>query len=387
MSKRIPLFPVKVALAVGMPVLLAILACFAAANMLTSTHDEAARAAAGFSRRAAAVQLERRTLMTAHHLRGYALTGERQFLEEAKKELSAALERLQRLKEAAGAEAGGFAEEVERVAWLVEAYKKAAEAVVAQNEAVAEARTALQAAGNRLVELGEAMTRAKKNALTELAVKYPMGELVRKAAQRIYHAQDLAEVGRAVLLAEAEAGRARRSELLGAVLGRFDGMDQWIGGLRPQASEAEAKAIDELAAAGEECRKAAQILVAQWDVLHAAGRTLALAERDALAAVAKAAENAATEEQVGLARLSSAHAVSGAMLWGFLGVILLFGLVWLVLAVRFLGLPVSRCAAFAESLVRGRVPGKLAVGGGDEVGRLAESLREMSRRFGRTFAR
>ncbi|QLA17886.1 hypothetical protein [Desulfolutivibrio sulfoxidireducens] len=386
---RIPLFSIKIALAVGLPVLLAVLACFAAASVLTSTHDEAGMVAEVFSRRAdAAARLERRTLMTAHHLRGYALTGERHFLEEAKKELAAALERLQRLKEASGAAgAGPFAEEVERVAWLVEAYKKSAESIVGQNEAVAEVRTAFEAAGNRLVELGDELAKAKKAALTELAVKYPQGEMVRKFAQRIYHAQDLAEAGRAVLLAEAEAGRARRPEMLRAALGRFDGMDQWIGGLRSQASEDEIKKIDEIASTGEEFRKAAEDLVAQWDVLHAAGRTLALAERDALAAVSRAAENAAVEERIALERLSSTYAVSGALVWGFLGVTLLFGLAWLILAVRFLGIPVTRCAAFAVALVRGRVPGDLRVGGRDEVGRLAESLRELSRRFGRTFAR
>ncbi len=386
---RIPVFPLKVGLAVGLPVCVALLACFAAARALTSTHAQAGMVTEVVSRRAeVAVQLERRALLTAHHLRGYALTGERHFLDEAKKELALALERLQRLREASGTSGqGAFAEEAERLAWLVEAYKQAAEVVVGQNEAVAESRTAFEAAGNRLVELAAAMASIKKAALNEIAVKYPPGELVRRIAQKIYHAQELAEVGRAVLLAEAEAGRARRPELLRAALDRFEILPQAVGGLRPQATEEDAKAIDDLASAGEEFRKAAEQLAAEWEVLHAAGRTLALAERDALAAVARASENAVAEEKAGLDRLSAEYALSRGLVWGFLGMTLLFGAAWVVLAVRFLGIPVTRCAAFAVSLVRGRVPGGLSVTGRDEVGGLAEALREMSRRFGRTFAR
>ena len=93
------------------------------------------------------------------------------------------------------------------------------------------------------------------------------------------------------------------------------------------------------------------------------------------------------EEKAGLDRLSAEYALSKGLVWGFLGMTLLFGAAWIVLAVRFLGIPVARCAAFAVALVRGRVPGGLSVTGRDEVGGLAEALREMSRRFGRTFAR
>jgi methyl-accepting chemotaxis protein len=383
---RIPVFPLKVALAVGLPVCVAVLACFAAARALTATHDQAGMVSEVVSRRAeVAVQLERRTLLTAHHLRGYALTGERHFLDEAKKELAEALERLQRLREASGASGqGAFAEEAERLAWLVEATSRRPRSWWARTRP-------WPSPGPRsrppepLRGVGRGHGRGQEGGLNEIAVKYP------RASWCAASPEDLSRPG----VGRGWPGRAfgrgrgrpgRRPDILARGLDRFEVLPG-PSGASAQATEEDAKAIDELAPAGEEFRKASEQLAAEWDVLHAAGRTLALAERDALAAVARASENAVAEEKAGLGRLSAEYALSRGLVWGFLGMTLLFGVAWIVLAVRLLGVPVTRCAAFAVALVRGRVPGGLSVAGRDEVGGLAGALREMSRRFGRAFAR
>ncbi|MDQ7832735.1 MAG: hypothetical protein RDU30_13450 [Desulfovibrionaceae bacterium] len=386
---RFPVYSLKILVAVALPTLLAVAACLAAATAQNASGKTAeALAGAAFGRGEVAARLERQTLLTAHHLRGYALTGERHFLEEAKRELALALTRMQELRTAASrAGEAAFAEEAERVSWLVDAYKKAAEGIVGLDEAVADARAAMTAAGNRLVEMGDAFAAQKKAALVELAVKYPPGTQVRAVSDRIFHAQDLAGIGRELLASEAEAGRLRRPELLRAAMERLDGMAGHLDGLRPPASEAEARDIEELAAVAGEFAKAVGHLVREWELLHAAGRTLALAERDALDAVAKSVVSANAVERKGMEAFSSQLAMQKSLLWTLLGVTLAFGLVWIVLAVRFLGLPVSRCAAYAFALAKGRFPEGLSVSGRDEVGVLAEALREVSRRFGRSFAR
>jgi|GEM_PF-1181996 len=413
---RFPVYPVKILIAAGLPVVLAVAACLAAATAQNASGRSAeALAQVAFGRAQAAVRLERQALLTSHHLRGYALTGERHFLDEAKKELAEALTRMQEFKATAsrgsqtgqasqagqadgadgadGASGAGRADaavEAERLAWLVDAYKKAAEAVVGQNEAVAEARTAFEAAGNRLADLADAFAERKKAALVELAVKYPPGTLVRAVSDRIFYAQDMAGIARAVLAAEAEAGRARRPELLRAALDRLDGLDGLAAKLAPQAAqaaEADAKDAAELAAVAGEFGKAAGHLAKEWELLHASGRTLALAERDALEAAAKAVESAAAAERTGMEAFTSELALQKSLVWSLLLLTVALGVTWVVLAVRFLGVPVARCAAFAFQLATGRVPRGLAVSGRDEVGILAESLREVSRRFGRSFAR
>jgi len=395
---RFPVYPVKILIAAGLPVVLAVAACLAAATAQNASGRSAeALAQVAFGRAQAAVRLERQALLTSHHLRGYALTGERHFLDEAKKELAEALTRMQEFKatasrtsQADGADGADVAEEAERLAWLVDAYKKAAEAVVGQNEAVAEARTAFEAAGNRLADLADAFAERKKAALVELAVKYPPGMLVRAVSDRIFYAQDMAGIARAVLAAEAEAGRARRPELLRAALDRLDGLDGRAAKLAPQAAqaaEADAKDAAELAAVAGEFGKAAGHLAKEWELLHASGRTLALAERDALEAAAKAVESAAAAERTGMEAFTSELALQKSLVWSLLLLTVALGVAWVVLAVRFLGVPVARCAAFAFQLATGRVPRGLAVSGRDEVGILAESLREVSRRFGRSFAR
>ncbi|KUG28356.1 hypothetical protein ASZ90_001766 [hydrocarbon metagenome] len=395
---RFPVYPVKILIAAGLPVVLAVAACLAAATAQNASGRSAeALAQVAFGRAQAAVRLERQALLTSHHLRGYALTGERHFLDEAKKELAEALTRMQEFKatasrtsQADGADGADVAEEAERLAWLVDAYKKAAEAVVGQNEAVAEARTAFEAAGNRLADLADAFAERKKAALVELAVKYPPGTLVRAVSDRIFYAQDMAGIARAVLAAEAEAGRARRPELLRTALDRLDGLDGRAAKLAPQAAqaaEADAKDAAELAAVAGEFGKAAGHLAKEWELLHASGRTLALAERDTLEAAAKAVESAAAAERTGMEAFTSELALQKSLVWSLLLLTVALGVAWVVLAVRFLGVPVARCAAFAFQLATGRVPRGLAVSGRDEVGILAESLREVSRRFGRSFAR
>jgi hypothetical protein len=386
---KLPVYPLKILLAVGLPAALAVAVCLVAATIQNASGNVAAAVAeVAFGRGEAAARLERQTLLTAHHLRGYALTGETHFLDEAKAELATALTRMQELKTAAArAGEGPFAEETERVAWLVEAYKKAAEAIVGQNEAVAEARTAFEAAGDRFAGLADAFAARKKAALIELAVKYPPGTLVRAVSDRIFHAQELALAAREVLAAEAQAGRARRPELLRSALSRLDDLDPHLDALRPQASDEDVKAAGEMVTALEELRKAADHLAREWELLHASGRTLALAERDALDAVSKAVESAAVVEHKGMETFASELFVQKSLLWTLLVITLCFTVVWVVLAVRYLGVPVSRCAAFAQRLAGGRVPRGLAVSGRDEVGVLAESLREISRRFGRSFAR
>jgi CHASE3 domain sensor protein len=386
---KIPVYPLKILVAVGLPAILAVAVCLAATTIQRSTGKAAsALADAAFGRAEAAARLERQTLLTAHHLRGYALTGERHFLEEAKKELATALTRMQELK-AAAIRTGdvAFVEEAERVSWLVESYKKAAEAIVGQNEVVAEARTAFEAAGDRFVDLADAFSARKKAALIELAVKYPPGTLVRAVSDRIFHAQNLALAAREVLAAEAQAGRARKPEMLRSSLARLDELDSHVNALHAQASEEDAKAASELAATLDELRKAADRLAREWELLHASGRTLALAERDALGAASTAVENASVVEHKGMESFASELVLQKSLLWTLLAVTVSFAVVWIILAVRYLGIPVFRCAAFAQQLAGGRVPRGLAVSGRDEVGVLAESLRELSRRFGRSFAR
>ena len=65
----------------------------------------------------------------------------------------------------------------------------------------------------------------------------------------------------------------------------------------------------------------------------------------------------------------------------------MFGLTFAVLAAFVLGLPVRRCALFARDLSVGRLTETLVAAGRDEVGLLADSLREMARRLGKHLAR
>lgn len=134
-------------------------------------------------------------------------------------------------------------------------------------------------------------------------------------------------------------------------------------------------------------RQAIAVLLADWEALRTTGRQILEAERAALAAGTDLGGATLTEAASDASTLGTSFTRTriGVMVttWG----VAVLGAVFAVLAAMVLGLPVRRCAFFARDLSVGRLTGSLTAAGRDEVGLLAESLREMARRLGKRLAR
>jgi len=386
---RFPLFPLKIGLAVALPAVAALLLGLFAVSRLETLADRTRFLETGRLPRAdLAMAVERRLLLAAQAIRGYALSADREALARAKADLAKAADALHEARLAAdrpGME--GLAAEAGRIDGLLDAYKKAAEDSVTANDRVAADRTVLAQAQDAFEAALAALIELRTGLWDkELAARYPVPDALRQHAKRIKAAQAVLLAGRDVRQAGETARADRDPARLAEALARYDEGETALRDSRSGGEEDSKRSAAAFAALAD-CRRAAAALLADWEALRETGRRILDAERAALAA-ATALGGVSLAEVAG-----DAGALAGALravdVW--LGVaawaVLVLGLGFAVVAAVLLGMPVRRCAAFARDLAEGRLTATLAVAGRDEAGDLAESLREMARRIGRRLAR
>lgn len=385
---RFPLFPTKLGLAVFLPVLAALLLGLFGASRLASLSDrirdlEAVR----LPRADLATTVERRLLFAAQAVRNYALTDEREALDRAKKELAQAADTLHAAREA-GDHPGmaGLSAEAEKIAGYLDTYKKAAEDSVAANERVATDRAALAQAADDFSAAAQGYADWKTAQWDkELAARYPQPEPLRQHAKRLKTIEAVLVAGREPLVAAEKARAARDPSLLTAAAPGLDAIEGMLRGLK--GSDDENKKLAPVFTALSAYRQAIAVLLHDWGALRDTGRRILEAERAALSAGTDLGGANLSETASEASTISTVLSRSRITLLLVTLVVGAIGAVFAVLAAVALGMPVRRCAGFARDLSLGRVTGALVASSRDEVGVLAESLREMARRLGKRLAR
>jgi HAMP domain-containing protein/CHASE3 domain sensor protein len=385
---RFPLFSAKLGLAVALPTLAALFVGLFAVSRLDALADRAKNLeTARLPRADLAAAVERRLLVAAQAIRGYALSGERETLERAKKELAQAADAVHAAREAADHPGmASLAVEAEKIGYFLDAYKKAAESSVSANERVADDRAALAGAAEKFAAAATAYADWKTTQWDkELAGKYPQPDPLRQHAKRLRGIQAAMTAGRDPQLAAESARAARDPALLVAAVPRLDDAESALRDLK--GGDEDAKRLAPVFAALAEYRQAIATLLTDWEALRATGRQILEAERAALSAGTDLGGATLTEAASDAGNLATS--LNRSRIWLVVASVIVAaaGLTFAVLAAVFLGTPVRRCAFFARDLAVGRVTGNLAAAGIDEVGLLADSLREMARRIGKHFAR
>jgi len=386
---RFPLYPVTIGVAVCLPALAAVwLGLFSIARLELLADRSQALENVRLPRAELAVAVERRILLAAQGVRGYALSGDREALERAKADLAKAADALQDAKVAASRPGlADLAGEAEKIEYFLTAYKKAAEASVFANERVAADRVALaKAQETYAAAVDDYVAFRSAQWEKELAARYPAPEALRQHVKRLRTAQSAVWAGVDVRQAAETARADREPARLLEALPRYDEAqaslrDSSVGG------EEEGKRLGPAFAALAECRRTAAALLQDWESLRETGRRILEAERGALAAAATLGGASLTDAAGQAGGLASSLRASRWWLGLAAGGILAGGIGFAVFVGCALGLPVRRCAAFAHDLSVGRLTGSLAVSGRGEIGELAESLKEMARRLGKRLAR
>ena len=281
----------------------------------------------------------------------------------------------------------GLAAEAAKIGFFLDTYKKAAESSVVANDRVTQARIGLTTAQDAYAAAVAGYIELKTAQWDkELATKYPQPDVLRLHAKRYKTAQAIQDAGRDVRLAAESAKADRDPAKLSQALTRYDEAEAALRDIKAGSDE-ETKRLSPIFTALAGCRQAATTLLADWETLRATGRQILEAERAAVSAGTELGGATLAEAAADASGLANALNASRLILGGAAWAILLAGAVFAVAMALVLGGPVRRCSFFARDLSDGRITDKLTVSGRDEVGQLAESLKEMARRIGKRLAR
>jgi len=385
---RFPLYPLKLGLAVVLPVLAALLVGLFASSRLSALADRTRTLeTVRLPRADLAATVERRLLLAAQAVRNYALNDDREALDRAKKELAQAADALHAAREAADRPGmADLATEAQKIGTFLDAYKKAAEASVSANERVAADRTALAQAADAFAAAGQAYADWKTAQWDkELAAKYPQPDPLRQHAKRLKTIRTAMAAGRDPMLAAESARAARDPSLLAAAMPRLDAIETLLRDLK--GGDEDNKRVAPVFTALAAYRQAIAVLLSDWEALRGTGRQILKSERAALSAGTDLGGATLTEAVGDASSLGATLSRARIGLMVVTWAVTALGLAFAVLVAVVFGMPVRRCAAFARDLSLGRVTETLIAGGRDEVGVLAASLREMARRLGKWLAR
>lgn len=412
-----PLYPAKIVLAILVPLTAGIclgwlaLARFEGASLAGDVPADGAVAPVVLSER-----LERRVLLTAYNLRGYDKSGEKSFLEAAKRDLAAAMETLHELRPIGAAVLAGsetpkdpprssnfetssvlrdpkasFASEpplLDRTASLLDAYKEQAELTVAAHDALSVLRDEFDAAaGAYAAAVAQAEKVARGKLDIGLGVPYPPLEKVRLRRRQLDILERSAGFG-AKLFEAVRQGQLDRKPFPSSDAAKYfslmrETLDQYeAAGLE---EETENLAAMRVAAAGYEKRTLA--LLDGWAAVSGAGENLLRDEAALMEAVSAVASRTLGNAEAVARELASNLVWSRRMMRAGMLVLALFGVVWIALAATALSGPVVKCARYARELAKenGNAPQSAPPAGWrGEVGVLADALREIAKRLGRS---
>jgi hypothetical protein len=414
---NLPLFPAKIVLALLVPLVAGV--CLGWLGLVRFDDAGIASdilAAKTGSPAALFERLERHVLLTAYNLRGYIKSGEKPFLDKAKRELAAAMETLHALRPMGAATLAGDETTAEtsrnasfgassvlhgpkarppldpslmdKTVLLLGAYKEQAELVVAAYDSLSSLRKVFYAAaGAYAAAVAEAEKVARDKLDLGLSVQYPPLNKVRLRRRQLDILGQAARFGVKVFDAGRQASLDRKPSLLSDASKYFIVIRETLDRYEATGLVEEADNLAAMRGTASVFEGRSQALLGGWMAVAGAEEKL-LRDESALMEASSAMASRALEKMDAFARkLTSDLAWSRRMMQAGMLVLGLFGVVWIVLAVTALSAPVVKCARYARELAKGDAKAPLpalSAGGRGETGVLAEALREIAGRLGRS---
>ncbi len=328
--------------------------------------------------------LERYSLLTMYSARGYALSGEETFLEEANSYLESVDERLQ-----AGLELSGTSEElvilgqtIGEAQTNVQEYRALLNDTVESQRSIEEIRNDMDgAAGAFVTEASSYLEAMNASFLREVRRGASEAALIQRHRQ-ITVANDVLDNGNEIRVANYMTQAKGDAEYVRSEISRFDEIDALLAELRSVTDSASnLEALSAVEEAGnlyhEEIDNYLAVdarLAEIGEARETAGRTvLEAAQSIADAGLGNAQTIAqATEDRVALA---SSAVIVGLLVSLILAVIIAYTITRTVTKPLYLGVD------FAKELSKGNLRAKLAVDQKDEIGNLAEALQNMQKKL------
>ena len=324
--------------------------------------------------------LERNSLMVMYNARGYGLTGDEAFLAEARSFLENVGERLDQA--AALAERATaltvLGEQVTTAQQNVTTYSGLLDQTVEVQRSVEEIRGHMDvSAGDFVSRSAEFLDSMNASFIREVNEGASQAALIERH-RKITLANDMIDQGNAVRVANFKSQATGDMSDVRNALSRFDQIQALAAQLREITYlEADLQALSDVVDAAESYRsEIEEFLEADQTLAQLGGErdTAAQAVLDAAQATADAGiaqTQSIAQETVDRVNLASSAVIIGLIVALILAVIIAFTIT------RAITKPLYRGVEFATELSKGDLRAKLAVDQKDEIGNLAEALRQM----------
>ncbi|MGE0083742.1 MAG: methyl-accepting chemotaxis protein [Desulfococcaceae bacterium] len=324
--------------------------------------------------------VERAALLTMYQMRGYAFTGEKNYLENGQKHMETVWQHLERASELQNRSPHleKLAEALKNMKQATDEYEKLAGETVQENEKIAKMRAEMDSAAAVLVKncsdfFGDQILTMKE----EIASKNTEAELSERVL-KISAINEILDIINEIRVSNFKAQAKRDPEIMRNAIKLFGDGNKKIEEIRKiTKKEIHIKSIDKINTVAEEYRTAMSSLLDAWLRLEDLNTKRTMTADRVLAEAKSTADNAmkyslnVAEETVNALSSASNAMITGLVFALFLGIIIAFFIT------RSIVRPMLKGVEFARKVAAGDLTARIDVDQKDEVGMLAEALKEM----------
>ncbi|MBU4525560.1 MAG: HAMP domain-containing protein [Desulfomicrobium sp.] len=324
--------------------------------------------------------VERSALLTMYAWRGYAFTEQESFLVEGKKQLAATLQALDQAKKHAETYPALVAlkEHAQEARERVDAYAALSEQTETLVNAMNADRDALNSAAASFMENCAAFLGSMNEAMEREISENAAPEALKERVWKINLMNEVVDLGNETRISVWRAQATRELAQIDKAMENFVKIDAVFTQLTPTIrNPANLRQMEAVQKAGADYRAAMLSLQKNWSTLEGINVQRAKVGTEAL----EAAQDTAVAGLDGTKKIADVAVANLAMaervMIGGLAIGVLIGIVVAIFLTKGITGPVQKGVEFARKLAQGDLTAKLDVDQKDEVGILAQALRDM----------
>ncbi len=330
-----------------------------------------------------ASKLERNARETMYSMRGYSFSQESRFLEEGQNFLSNTHDNIDQARALANesTQLDQLNKEIDQVESGVSSYEKLVEQTIAANSNLSDQRDKMDVAAAKFMEGCYAYLDSQNKQLDEEISRGVSRGNLQERHNKITWINDIIDAGNRLRVSNFQAQAERNPESFRQALNGFDISDKLTRLRQITYLDQDKKALNEIETAGGSYIQAMGNFIDSWERREELNKKRDESGTEVLQAAQLVADagisntSSIANEAVELLSRSSGIMVGGLLLALFLGVILA------VVITRAITRPLNKGVAFAREVSSGNLEATVDVDSKDEVGDLANALREMVKKL------
>jgi len=328
--------------------------------------------------------LDRNLLLTMYNIRGYAFSEDKQYLDEGMKYLEEVKQSIKKAKklEAASPHLTEMKETIKNIEANVFEYEKLVNETVQRNEQIVQNRWILDKAAAEYMQNCYSFLTAQNETLETEIISGFKSERLSQLLEKITLISGVIDLGNATRLAEFKSQAIRNPEIIENAQKNFNLIENKLDELLSTSSlEENIQGINNIKTASKTYSKAMKILLRNWlamqDLEEKLGITASKVLGNAASVVTKGMDDT---EEIAEQTVSSLSYTSILLMFGLAGAVIM-GIIVAVTMTLGIVKPMNKSVEFARAVARGDLDAKIDIDQKDEVGILANTLREMNDRI------